>query len=95
MSLKAEVERLRRDVAELRGGGAGGPLQIIDVHGGMCDCEPVHATIEGFGSFDIGPDEALEDFKERAIGLAHASGARWVVIGHLQPLNGITEESDV
>jgi hypothetical protein len=92
MSLRSEVARLARDVAELRRGGRSGPMQIIIVHGGMCGLEPVHATIEGLGGFDIGPDEPLEDFKGRAIELAQASGAAWVVIGHLPPLNAPSDD---
>jgi hypothetical protein len=91
--VRTEIERLRESVAALRGGG--GPLEIITIYGGLCGCKPIHAAIEGVCDLEIGADESIEDFKKRAIELAHATGAKWVVIGDLPPRDTITDDEGI
>jgi hypothetical protein len=92
--LNDHARRLAKAEQALACGRPSSPLQVILVRGGLCGCKPVHATIEGVGSLEIGPDERLEDFKERTIELAHTTGARWLVIGDLPPREGSSSDED-
>ena len=79
------MARLARDIAELRGGGHGGALQLICIHGGI-------PTASGKPESDIGgtvlvldDGENLEDFKERVLTEARLIGAKFAVISGLPP----------
>ncbi len=85
MSLKADVARLTQDIAELRGSGRGGAIQLICIRGGLPtasgkpECE-INGTVL---VQDDGED--FEDFEGRVLAEARMIGARFAVISGLPP----------